>query len=207
MLSVPLFAAMPVSMVHAQSFDCQKAADLVDKTICTTPELSALDAQLGVAWQSFRAQRPDLVQQAKGEGLVWFRQRKLYASSPDVVGCIRDLESARIQKLKVSMTTPDAMPSPNKTLTRVQQSEFPELYNNLDTICDNDGHPCTQKEFDNLLPGAHRQWNAMPEWLQVACHASQTLARMAKCIVDKTMDYLNEDLGRKAPWLDPDLYK
>ena len=108
------FAALLVATLfsgaaQAQSFDCRKAGDLVDKTICSTPELSALDAQLGATWQSFRAQRPDLVQQAKTEGVVWFRQRKLCAASSDVVGCIRDLESARIQKLSTVLTAPSTL--------------------------------------------------------------------------------------------------
>jgi uncharacterized protein len=84
---------------HAQSFDCGKAADAVDRAICNTPELSTLDTRLGAAWQSFRTHYPDLVPQAHKDGVVWYKTRKMCAQREDMIGCIRDAEAARIQQL------------------------------------------------------------------------------------------------------------
>lgn len=122
-LMVLLIAFLPAKTSHAQSFDCQKAADVVDKMICSTPELSALDNQLGTAWRNFRAQRPDLVQQAKNEGLAWLRQRKSCSDSANIVGCIRELESSRIQNLN------SFFKEENRLTSSQTKTDYPEIKN------------------------------------------------------------------------------
>jgi uncharacterized protein len=109
-------AALPLlrqSPAHAQGFDCRKAADVVDRAICNTPELATLDTRLAGIWQKFQIDHPDQIAAARKEGVVWWRARKHCAEQSDLIGCVRDAETARIAQLQTtgSPTLPVSPPT------------------------------------------------------------------------------------------------
>lgn len=50
--SMLVFSLLFSATIHAASFDCKKASTAHEKLICSNPELSAADAQMGQAYRS-----------------------------------------------------------------------------------------------------------------------------------------------------------
>ena len=95
---VIIFAAMP-SAVSAASFDCGKAAKPDEIAICKTPELSALDSEMGGLWFAFR-KVPMLM---GGNGARMDDAQAFLAGRAQCagdVGCLRKLYQQRIATLK-----------------------------------------------------------------------------------------------------------
>lgn len=79
----------------AASFDCTKASSSLEKTICSTPSLSALDDQLAQAYKDARSRssNPD---QLKATQVDWIKSVRLCQSE---VACIEKAYKTRISEL------------------------------------------------------------------------------------------------------------
>jgi len=80
---------LPCSLIcfleaSAASFDCAKASSQVEKTICSDPELSKLDEELGATYEAALRNAPQTVAQLRREQRRWLKIRDDQISSgPD----------------------------------------------------------------------------------------------------------------------------
>jgi uncharacterized protein YecT (DUF1311 family) len=88
------------SSVHAASFDCRLAKSPVEKAICSNPHLSALDDELGRAYQDAlkKAGEGDVVVRRDQE--AWLSSLREDCSGAQIVSCIERQDTARIRVLK-----------------------------------------------------------------------------------------------------------
>ena len=103
---------------HAASFDCAKAGNLSEVAICGNPTLSALDAQLGAAYDQRVAAAPALKQVERG----WILVRNVGCGKD--VACLTRLTRAQLAWLKSGAAQlPAALPrTPGLcSLSRIQQ--------------------------------------------------------------------------------------
>lgn len=104
-----LFAAFMLALAAGQlsaqaaSFDCAKAAKPDETAICTTPELSALDSEMGGLWFAFR-KVPMLMggNGARMDDAQAFLQQRGQCGGD--VACLRKLYQARIAALQQQFT-------------------------------------------------------------------------------------------------------
>lgn len=96
------FLLMPAA-APAASFDCAKAAKPDETAICTTPELSALDSEMGGLWFAFR--KVPMLMGSNGarmdDAQAFLQQRAACAGD---IACLRKLYHARIAVLKEGIT-------------------------------------------------------------------------------------------------------
>ncbi|WP_119274488.1 lysozyme inhibitor LprI family protein [Taklimakanibacter deserti] len=88
-----------VSPVEAASFDCSKAAKPDERAICATPDLSALDSEMGGLWFAF-SKVPMLMGSngARMDDAQNFLQQRAQCGGD--LACLRQLYRARIDALK-----------------------------------------------------------------------------------------------------------
>lgn len=88
---------------HAASFDCAKARSTDELAICQTPELSALDSEMGALWFAYR-QMPlgtmGVLNARREDAQAFLQARKACGSD---VGCLRGAYRTRIANLKQSI--------------------------------------------------------------------------------------------------------
>lgn len=92
------------------------------------------------------------------------------------------------------------------SLSAKAETPFPTRPNTEDLKCVA-GRQCTESEFVRAVDYLRRQWALMPESLRKQCEMEPTYAVMQRCIASGTVAYLNEDLTREAPWVNPDAPK
>jgi uncharacterized protein YecT (DUF1311 family) len=74
MVSAALLLALPLGS-HAAGFDCAKASTMVEKAICASPTISALDGQLGDAFRGALANHPGKADALKLDQRHWLAER------------------------------------------------------------------------------------------------------------------------------------
>jgi len=84
----------------AASFDCNKAASWLEKTVCSNPELSKLDEELAKAYHDALA---SLSREGQKETKQYQRQWLKELSSCQSVGCLKDVYKERIKQLQHSL--------------------------------------------------------------------------------------------------------
>lgn len=89
---------------RAASFNCAKAASPTELAICSSPALSALDAQLGAAWAQRVARDPGLRPIERG----WIAVRDVGCGKD--VRCLTRMTRARLAWLKSGAPMPTALP-------------------------------------------------------------------------------------------------
>jgi uncharacterized protein len=91
--------ALFISPVQGASFDCAKAAKPDERAICATPDLSALDSEMGGLWFAF-SKVPMLMGSngARMDDAQSFLQAR--AACGANLACLRPLYRARIDVLK-----------------------------------------------------------------------------------------------------------
>ena len=82
LLGVLLGVTLGASLSHAASFDCARAASLVEQAVCTNPRLSRLDEDLASLYKE--AVRKDAT--VRTDQLNWLKQRNLCRNEPCLVG-------------------------------------------------------------------------------------------------------------------------
>ena len=94
-----IFLAGMAFGAQAASFDCAKAAKPDEIAICTNPDVSALDSEMGGLWFAFR-QVPMLMGSngARMDDAQTFLQRR--GNCGGNLACLRPLYQARIRTLK-----------------------------------------------------------------------------------------------------------
>ncbi|MGE0239295.1 MAG: lysozyme inhibitor LprI family protein [Parvibaculaceae bacterium] len=96
LLALLVFAASPA---QAASFDCAKAAKPDERAICATPDLSALDSEMGGLWFAFS--KVPMLMGSNGarmdDAQAFLAQR---AQCGEDAACMRPLYRARIETLK-----------------------------------------------------------------------------------------------------------
>jgi hypothetical protein len=96
---IALFGLLSTQAIAA-SFDCNKAASWLEKTVCSDPELSKLDEQLGKAYQDALASlSPEGQEETKQYQRQWLKQ--LPGCQSD--GCLEDSYKERIEQLQHSL--------------------------------------------------------------------------------------------------------
>lgn len=99
---LPACTAWFAPISHSQSFDCDKAATTVEKTICSDSELSRLDEALEQAYSATLRQHE--VGRIRATQLRWLAQRNACRAQP----CIRSAYLARLEALEMALPTPAA---------------------------------------------------------------------------------------------------
>jgi uncharacterized protein len=84
----------------AASFDCSKANGYVELTICTTPELSALDEQLSNLYLKVNKLRPENVTLIKKSQLIWLKDVRNKATSAQI---LKEAYLSRINDLNMML--------------------------------------------------------------------------------------------------------
>src|SRR5687768_16262824 len=87
LLSSPLFAA---------SFDCSKASTPIEKTICGSPRLSALDDELAATYAAARKNGGDAVRRSQR---TWLAETR--AECEDYDECLEQVYLTRIAALRL----------------------------------------------------------------------------------------------------------
>ena len=104
------------SGAFAQGIDCKAARSPVERAICASPQLVALDRQLGTAYAGAVAGQPDRAAALRTEQLAWLRARDAACNLPAarLPRCIADQMTARLAQLAPppSTTAAAAPPSP-----------------------------------------------------------------------------------------------
>ncbi|MGX1196718.1 lysozyme inhibitor LprI family protein [Parvibaculum sp. MBR-TMA-1.3b-4.2] len=94
-----VMGAMP-STASAASFDCARAAAPDETTVCRTPDLSALDSEMGALWFAYK-QMPlgtmGVLNARREDAQAFLQTRKICGSNVD---CLRSAYRARIAVLK-----------------------------------------------------------------------------------------------------------
>lgn len=81
---------------YCQSFDCRKAGTVVERLICSDPELSSLDESLARAYKSVRNSGLVDKGQLKADQVKWLRQRDRCRDAD----CLRAFYTARTAELE-----------------------------------------------------------------------------------------------------------
>lgn len=84
------------------SYDCAKATKELDRAICYSPSVAALDVQLGQVYRAVLKQLPpDKKQELQGQQREWLALREKECTIyKRWVDCLKDLYSKRIAELK-----------------------------------------------------------------------------------------------------------
>jgi uncharacterized protein YecT (DUF1311 family) len=93
---------MKVDGPFPTSYDCAKAAKELDRAICYSPSLAALDVQLGQAYRAVLKQLPpDKKPELQGQQREWLARREKECTIYKWwVDCLKDLYTKRIAELK-----------------------------------------------------------------------------------------------------------
>jgi len=91
-----------VSSAYAVSFNCQKAKTFIEKAICTNPELSELDDELGSLYQLAVTDNKNPAV-FKKQQLGWLKQR----DTCQTVDCVKKSYKQRIATLNKYNNNPD----------------------------------------------------------------------------------------------------
>lgn len=94
-LVVGLFGLLFATSTFAASFDCSKAASVIELKICASPNLSLLDEQLALAYREALATTTD-PRSLKDEQSAWLKQIRNQCQEAD---CIEELYKTRITAL------------------------------------------------------------------------------------------------------------
>ncbi len=130
----PAAAQMPAQAPEAAApgFDCQQAANAIEKAVCSDAELSALDRQLADTYAQALAKSGDTTTlQATQRG--WIKGRDDCWKAVDIAACVREAYIARIVELRIDGAL-TAAPQPvtfrcsgsDKPLTAAFHNEAPQ---------------------------------------------------------------------------------
>lgn len=92
----------------AASFDCNKASNRVERTICGTTDLSGLDDELATQYKR-ALERNASIRQSQRD---WLRETRNCETTSDIASCLRERYVARIAELKaINQQTTTATPT------------------------------------------------------------------------------------------------
>ncbi|HSX59443.1 MAG TPA: MliC family protein [Tahibacter sp.] len=113
-VAVPIEKPVPVTATNGPSFDCAKATLAVEKAICLSPELGALDRELATTFED-TVRNAAAAQQARQRTAqkVWLGKRNDCGSAADAPVCLREayrrrLVDLQIQSGRIEAPTPHA---------------------------------------------------------------------------------------------------
>ncbi|WP_295448668.1 hypothetical protein [uncultured Thiodictyon sp.] len=125
-----------VSASHAASFDCAKAATLVESAVCSDPELSALDDTLSKAYRQALSAAA-AAYEIKGSQRDWMKKRN---TCKDAV-CLKQAYSQRIAALTASDSSASA--HADCTAQAKVASDFINDYKRYSDLPNDDGKKVT----------------------------------------------------------------
>ena len=79
---------------RAASFDCKNASNMVERLICTDPDLSQMDERLATAYSAARSQSADS-KKLRSEQLAWISQRNHCLTA----ACVSESYNKRLAEL------------------------------------------------------------------------------------------------------------
>jgi uncharacterized protein len=91
-----MFLLVIYSSAFAASFDCSKASNTIEKTICSDSEMSELDEKLSILYKQSLISRPDL----KSEQIQWIRETRQCEKSSEILDCVKTSYENRIEYIK-----------------------------------------------------------------------------------------------------------
>jgi uncharacterized protein len=109
MTAIAMLALPFVGPAQAASFDCQKAANPIEKTICGNAALSGLDSQLAVAFKTaFHRYTPIYQEALLDNQRIWLKTRETSCAenAGDKGNCLKDLYTARLKVLQALAKSP-----------------------------------------------------------------------------------------------------
>ncbi len=102
-LPIALITWTMATAAQAASFDCARAVKPDEIAICKTPDLSALDSEMGGLWFAFR--KVPMLMGSSGarmdDAQAFLRQRAACGAN---VACLRSLYETRIEALEQEIT-------------------------------------------------------------------------------------------------------
>lgn len=66
------------------------------------------------------------------------------------------------------------------------------------------GRRCSMQERFLMEGDFQNQWAATPKHIKAPCRSEITYSAAVRCILTRTMDYLERNPGAPAPWVNPD---
>ena len=101
-------------VASAQGIDCSKARSATERAICASPDLVALDRQVGAAYADALAQRPEQAATLRGEQLGWLRSRDAACTVPagQIGRCLSGQMTARLAQLAPPSVASAPPPAP-----------------------------------------------------------------------------------------------
>ena len=135
-------ALAAASSAGAASFDCAKAQSAVEKRICATPRLSALDDELAATYAEARRLAADPAA-LKAAQQAWIKDER---DKEDDAGQIEAAYLARIEEIRLD-------PALKKTLFARQAAPapVPGRYSETEPLCllaEGEGHECREGQGD-----------------------------------------------------------
>jgi uncharacterized protein YecT (DUF1311 family) len=109
--------ALGTAAAHAEGIDCSKARSAVEKAICASPALLALDRSIAVAYAGTLAQHPDRADTMRRDLLRWLRERDAACAVPaaQLPQCLTGQLTARLAALApppANAPAPTTAPAP-----------------------------------------------------------------------------------------------
>ena len=96
-----------ITCLNAASFDCAKARSNVEKTICTSPELSKIDEEMAAAFQATKGKlSATAFAEVRGNQIEWLRFASAYCSKTangvpkELTQCLLDVFQSRRDALR-----------------------------------------------------------------------------------------------------------
>ena len=123
----------------AASFDCRKASNGIEKTICDDPELNRLDSEMGRLYHKAK-HLPGVKEEQKN----WVHRRNKMCGSSD--GCLLGETKDRIVELKKTLGTQGKSHKSHTKSTHKGSVYFPEH----GIVCDKKSGFCADKEGISL---------------------------------------------------------
>jgi uncharacterized protein len=123
----------------AASFDCRKASNGIEKTICDDPELNRLDSEMGRLYHKAK-HLPGVKEEQKN----WVHRRNKMCGSSD--GCLLGETKDRIAELKKTLGTQGKSHKSHTKSTHKGSVYFPEH----GIVCDKKSGFCADKEGISL---------------------------------------------------------
>jgi len=96
-----LWSSVPI---YNPSFDCRKAKQPIEKTVCTHKVLADLDRQLSATYSELQAILAPDTKQLRAEQQQWLKKRNQTCGTADITSCLEAAYRQRTVELKKAIT-------------------------------------------------------------------------------------------------------
>jgi uncharacterized protein len=102
LLNLLMLIAATAPSANGPTFDCSRATEPVEKTICKDAGLTALDREMGAAWDKAILRWPsEEGTRQKPLQLAWIKTRNGCRKASDLLGCIETRYKERLVEIRI----------------------------------------------------------------------------------------------------------